>query len=101
LAVLSIMVEQGVKLSYLFQNFIKVPEKTKNVHVSKKINLDEIEEIRQAIEHVKDKLNGQGRLVVRYSGTEPVVRITIESKDINLINDGIDLIAKTIEKHLS
>jgi phosphoglucosamine mutase len=37
LAVLSIMVEQGVKLSYLFQNFIKVPEKTKNVHVSKKL----------------------------------------------------------------
>jgi phosphoglucosamine mutase len=101
LAVLSIMVEHGVKLSHLFQNFIKVPEKTKNVHVSKKINLDEIEEIRQAIDHVKEKLNGQGRLVVRYSGTEPVVRITIESKDINLINDGIDLIAKTIEKHLS
>lgn len=101
LAVLSIMVEQGAKLSYLFQNFTKVPEKTKNVHVSKKINLDEIEEIRQAIEYVKNKLNGQGRLVVRYSGTEPVVRITIESEDINLINDGIDLISKTIEKHLS
>ncbi|OSS41685.1 Phosphoglucosamine mutase [Desulfurella amilsii] len=101
LAVLSIMVEKSVKLSSLFQSFIKVPEKTKNVHVSKKINLDEIDEIQQAIEHVKDKLNGQGRLVVRYSGTEPVVRITIESKDINIINDGIGLISKTIEKHLS
>lgn len=101
LAVLSIMVEQGVKLSNLCQNFVKVPEKTKNVHVSKKTNLEEIDEIQQTIEHVKDKLNGEGRLVVRYSGTEPVVRITIESQDVNLINYGIDLISKVIQKHLS
>lgn len=101
LAVLSIMVEQNVKLSHLLKNFTKVPEKTKNVHVSKKVDLDEIDEIKQSIEEVKNKLNGEGRLVVRYSGTEPVVRITIESKNINIITDGLDLISKAIEKHLS
>lgn len=101
LAVLSIMVEQHAKLSHLLKNFTKVPEKTKNVHVSKKVDLDEIDEIKQSIEKVKNKLNGEGRLVVRYSGTEPVVRITIESKNINIITDGLDLISKAIEKHLS
>ncbi len=101
LAVLSIMVERGVKLSQLIKNFTKIPEKTKNVHVNKKIDFEEIDEIKQAIEQVKNKLNQEGRLVVRYSGTEPVVRITIESKNINIINEGIDLISKALEKNLS
>jgi len=101
LAVLSIMVERNTKLSQLVKNFTKIPEKTKNVHISKKVNFEEIDDIRQAIEHVKNKLDQEGRLVVRYSGTEPVVRITIESKNTNIINEGIDLISKAIEKHLS
>ncbi len=101
LAVLSIMIERNVKLSSLFTNFTKIPEKTKNVHVSKRVDLEEIDDIQKAIEHVKNNLNGEGRLIVRYSGTEPVVRITIESKDLNIINDGIELISKAIERHLS
>lgn len=101
LAVLAIMVEKNAKLSYLIKDFFKVPEKTKNVHVSKKVNLEEIDEVKQKIEHIKTQLNGKGRLIVRYSGTEPVVRITIESENINIVNDGIEEISNVIEKYLS
>lgn len=101
LGILSVMVEQKIKLSQLVGNFVKVPEKTKNVHVSKQIDLNEIEEVRQSIEQVKRELDGKGRLVVRYSGTEPVVRITIESENTKIIHEGIELISKSIEKHLS
>ncbi len=81
LAVLAIMKERGVTLSELHKNYKKVPEKTVNVAVKQKPPLEDIEELQSTINEAKGLLNGKGRIVVRYSGTEPYLRITVETDD--------------------
>ncbi len=94
LAVLSIMQMERVRLSELTEGFKKIPQKTHNVVVKEKPPLENIEEIQKAIETSKKLLNGNGRIVVRYSGTEPLLRITTESTDIELVNRCIKIVAE-------
>ncbi len=100
LQVLAIMKEEGKKLSEIKKEFIKIPQRTKSVYISKKVPLDEIKEIKDAIDEAKRTLGNEGRIIVRYSGTEPVVRITGESEDKNALNTCIDNISDVIRKHL-
>ncbi len=94
LAVLSIMQQSGKKLSELTEGFEKIPQKTYNVVVKDKPPLEEIEEIQRAIEKSKNILDGNGRIVVRYSGTEPLLRITTESTQVELVDECIRIVAE-------
>ncbi len=94
LAVLSIMQQSGKKLSELTEDFEKIPQKTYNVVVKDKPPLEDIEEIQKAIEKSKSILDGNGRIVVRYSGTEPLLRITTESTQIELVDECIRIVAE-------
>ncbi len=94
LAVLSVMQENGKKLSELTEGFKKIPQKTYNVLVKEKPPLDTIEEIQKAIEESKKLLEGNGRIVVRYSGTEPLLRITAESTEAELVEQCIKVVSK-------
>jgi phosphoglucosamine mutase len=53
----------------------------KGVRVEKKVPLEELPLVQSKIAEVDRELSGRGRLVVRYSGTEPLLRIMIESDD--------------------
>jgi len=94
LAVLSIMQQSGKKLSELTEGFEKIPQKTYNVVVKDKPPLKEIDEIQKAIEESKKLLEGNGRIVVRYSGTEPLLRITTESTQVELVDECIKIVAQ-------
>ena len=94
LAVLSIMQQSGKKLSELTEDFEKIPQKTYNVVVKDKPPLEDIEEIQKAIEKSKSILDGNGRIVVRYSGTEPLLRITTESTQVELVDECIRIVAE-------
>ncbi len=100
LAVLSIMKESGKSLSYLHKDYKKIPEKTVNITVNSKPPIDDIKELQESIEKAK-KIIGKGRVVVRYSGTEPLLRITVESQDSKKVNECINIIAEAAKKNLS
>jgi len=101
LAVLSIVKQERKSLSHLYGDYRKVPEKTVNVAVKEKPPLEDIKEIQDAIVHSKKLIENKGRVVVRYSGTEPFLRITVESEDFSKIDKCIGSIEKAAKRVLS
>ena len=60
----------------------------------------ENEEVRTAVEQLRNKFDGEGRVLIRPSGTEPLVRVMIEGKDINRMQHDAERLAQIIEKNL-
>jgi phosphoglucosamine mutase len=81
LQVLSIMKQTGKPLSELAACMKTYPQTLVNVKVRERRDLMSIPEITQRMAEIEKKLGGSGRLLVRYSGTEPKVRVMIEGED--------------------
>ncbi len=101
LAVLSIMQQEKAKLSELTRNFKTIPQKTINVMVKSKPPLEDIEEMQEAIRKANGILKDAGRLIVRYSGTEPLLRITVEAFENAMVDRCLEIVKKAAEKSLS
>lgn len=100
LMVLRTIVEEGVPCSEL-RNRLKVsPQKLINVPVREKRPLDQLPEIRDAVADRELELAGRGRVVIRYSGTEPVVRVMVEAESQRDVVQHCTDIARLFEKHL-
>jgi phosphoglucosamine mutase len=80
LLVASIAVESGKPLSGL-ATLEKVPQILRNIRVARRAPLEEISSIAQAVERARAKLDHRGRVFLRYSGTEPLLRILVEGRD--------------------
>ena len=78
LRLMEVMVTQKKPLSKLSHIMTVAPQALINVSVSSKPDLDEVEPIKKIILQVKSDLNGQGRVLVRYSGTQPMCRVMVE-----------------------
>jgi len=100
LRVISIMVEKGKPLSWLTKGYRPFPQRTINIKVKEKIDFDKIKEITLARRNAIDRLKGKGRLVLRYSGTENLARVTVESGDEKLTATLAESLADTVKKHL-
>jgi phosphoglucosamine mutase len=100
LQVLAIMREQGRKLSDLARVLTKYPQVLLNVQVNKKRDVNKVPEIASTIQKVKEKLGSSGRVLVRSSGTEPLIRIMVEGEDRQVIQGMAEDIARCVEKHL-
>ncbi len=100
LQVLAIMVEQGKALSELAQGTIRLPQVQRSLTITKKPPLDSIPEIQKELEKAQEALKNRGRVVLRYSGTEPKVRIMVEGEDQQLINSLLDDLSQVVEKTL-
>ena len=70
------------------------------VNADKKYDFDKNAEIKTAIEKLEKEFAGNGRVLIRPSGTEPLVRVMIEGEDQNYISKKANEIAKLIEKKL-
>jgi phosphoglucosamine mutase len=84
LQVLAALVEGGKSASETLQVFRPVPQLLRNVKLGHGASADavlELQNVRAAIAAVEKRLNGHGRLVIRKSGTEPVIRIMAEGDD--------------------
>jgi phosphoglucosamine mutase len=81
LAVLRVMAGTGRELSDLASALRTFPQTLVNVRVRQKAPVDTVPEIAAAIARVEAALDGRGRVLVRYSGTEPLLRIMIEGED--------------------
>jgi phosphoglucosamine mutase len=81
LAVLGVMAESGRELADLAGELVTYPQTLVNVRVKEKRPVADVPEIQAALGRVEAALSGQGRVLVRYSGTEPLLRIMIEGQD--------------------
>ncbi len=81
LQVLSVMREQGQDLSALTRCLTKVPQVLVNVPVAETPPIETIPGLPARIQELESTLNGNGRILVRYSGTEPLARVMIEGED--------------------
>ncbi|OGT11473.1 MAG: phosphoglucosamine mutase [Gammaproteobacteria bacterium GWE2_42_36] len=99
LQVLSIMVEQNKSLRELKQGMQKLPQKLINVKIAQKISQLHCEPtIQIALKRAEQKLNQQGRVLLRSSGTEPVIRVMVEGVDVNLVTQIAEELAEIVEK---
>ena len=95
--VLSAVVETGMKLSELKSGMEKYPQTLINVRVSAGKAPLEQEEVKQAIAFGEEELGDQGRILIRKSGTEPLIRVMAEGKDEQQINAVAEKIAEKVK----
>jgi phosphoglucosamine mutase len=100
LNVLRTMADTGRELADLASELVSFPQVLVNVRVRDRKALASVPAIAAAMDRVERRLAGQGRLLVRYSGTEPLARVMIEGKDQQEIQGWAQEIADTIEQHL-
>jgi phosphoglucosamine mutase len=81
LQIAGIVHQAGRPLSELLAGFRRYPQVLKNVRVARKPDLATIPSVAAAARSVEDRLGADGRLVLRYSGTEPLARVMIEGPD--------------------
>jgi len=98
LQLLSIMRRSGKRLSELAEVMIPLPQVLVNVRVSEKRDLMEIPAAAALIRDIEAKLGLDGRILIRYSGTEPLLRIMIEGQDKYQITGWAKEIAEAVEK---
>lgn len=100
LQVLRIMQETGMKLSTLASIVKKYPQTCMNVRVSSKPPMSELKHVKSAIRQAEKTLETNGRVLVRYSGTENVCRVMVEGIDEKLIVDLAKNIADAIQEEI-
>ena len=96
LQVFRIMTECGRPLSELRHCLKKFPQAQRNLRVKEKPSLDSLEDVATLVKETEMALAGSGRVLLRYSGTEPKVRLLIEGRDESMINDAADRIAAAL-----
>jgi len=100
LSVLRVMAETGRELADLAGELVAYPQVLVNVRVRERKDLKSVPAVAEAMAGVEQRLAGQGRLLVRYSGTEPLLRVMIEGKNQEEIQAWAAEIAATVKEHL-
>jgi phosphoglucosamine mutase len=100
LNVMRVMADTGRELADLASQLVTYPQVLVNVRVKQKRDLRTVPEIAGTLERVERRLAGQGRLLVRYSGTESLLRVMIEGKDQEQIQGWAHEIADSVREHL-
>jgi len=98
LQILRIMQETGKPLSELKKCLAKYPQAQRNLKVREKPPLEQLPEVLQLVQEAERELAGAGRVLLRYSGTEPKIRLLIEGRDGDRINAQADRIAGVIQE---
>lgn len=100
LMVLKILMEENKSFSELCELVTIYPQTLVNVRV-KNYDMDKYPDIKEIIEKTEKELNGDGRILIRRSGTEPLIRVMLEGKDLNYIEKAAKDIAEVIKKYLN
>jgi phosphoglucosamine mutase len=101
LGVLRVMAKTGRPLSSLASQLVSYPQVLVNVRVRERKDLATVPAIASVIKDVESRLAGHGRLLVRYSGTEPLLRIMLEGRDKDEIGRWADEIADSVRSELA
>jgi len=100
LRVMQVMATSGKSLAELVGDLKVFPQTIKNVRVREKRPLDQIAAVASAIKRAELELGEEGRVVVRYSGTEPLARVMVEAADEAKMRASADAIAGVIQREL-
>jgi phosphoglucosamine mutase len=98
LRVLEVMVRSGKTLAELVADMKVFPQQIRNVHVREKVPLESLPEVMSSIRAAEVELADNGRVVVRYSGTEKLARVMIEAESDEAMRRHTDAIASAIQK---
>jgi phosphoglucosamine mutase len=100
LQLIQVMIDAGKPMSALATVMNVFPQVLLNVAVTSKPDLDTLPEIQAIIESVENKLSGKGRVLVRYSGTQPMCRVMVEAPTDDEAEHHAKRIAEVISKKL-
>lgn len=98
--ILRVMRETGRSLDQLLEGFTSYPQVIINVRVAAKPPIESLPQVASVIRQVEDDLDGQGRVLVRYSGTENKARVMIEGRDGESVHRFAELIADSIRAEI-
>ena len=99
-AIAGIVAASGRSLADLASGFRRFPQVLRNVTVREKLPLDGVPGLSDAVASAERELGSSGRILLRYSGTEPLARVMIEGPDQQQIEGLSDRIARIIEAEL-
>jgi phosphoglucosamine mutase len=100
LQVLAVMQRTGLKLSELTRGMDQYPQVLLNVRIREPVDPDADPTIREAVGDVEAQLGDRGRVVLRASGTEPVIRVMVEGQDENQVNMLASRLADSVRSSL-
>ena len=100
LVIVRAVIETGRELAALAAALVPLPQVLVNVQVRQRTALGELVEVSRLIEKAERELVGEGRVLVRYSGTEPLLRIMIEGPDQTAIEGLAETIAERVRADL-
>ena len=98
LRVLEVMARTGKPLADLVADMKVFPQEIKNIHVRERSPFEQMPAVMQAIRAAERELDGNGRVVVRYSGTEKLARVMIEAESEEAMRRHADAIADAIQQ---
>lgn len=101
LNVLAVMKSTGESLSKLNEKMTDMPQVLVNTRVRRREDLNSIKGYKECVAEIEKKLRGEGRLFVRFSGTEPVIRVLVEGPSRQDISRYAEEIASLLERELS
>ncbi len=94
------MLRSGRTLSALVRDLEEYPQVLLNVRVARKTDFGDFPEIAAAVQSVRDRLKDEGRLDLRYSGTEPLARVMVEGRDWAVVDSCAREVAEAVRKNL-
>jgi phosphoglucosamine mutase len=97
LQILRVMHETGQPLSKLKKCLEKYPQAQRNLKVREKPPIEDLRDVVRLRDEVERELGGQGRILLRYSGTEPKIRLLIEGRELDKIEQQANRIADAIQ----
>jgi phosphoglucosamine mutase len=100
LEVMRLMAETRQPFEELTRSFKPFPQVIQNVRVNEKTPLESIPEVTRAIAECRSEIGDQGRVVVRYSGTEPLARVMVEATEAEMVKYHAARIAHAIDSAL-
>jgi phosphoglucosamine mutase len=100
LNVLRTMAVAKRELGDLADDLKTYPQVLLNVRVRERVDLKTLPEVAALLTSIEDKLDGKGRLLVRYSGTEPLLRVMVEGQNKNEIDQMARDIVEAVKRHL-
>lgn len=98
LQVLAPMIQKGLSLKDLMAGMNKYPQHMVNVPLRQRVELETCEPVQDAVREAEATLNGKGRVLLRPSGTEPLIRVMVEGEDEVLVREQVDMLVAVVKQ---
>ncbi|MBN2265662.1 MAG: phosphoglucosamine mutase, partial [Candidatus Aminicenantes bacterium] len=100
LRMLEVLAERGGTLASLVEGLVEFPQTLVNVRVRRKPDFAELPEVMAAVEIARSHIGRDGRIDLRYSGTEPLARIMVEARDTATVQTCATLVAEAVRRRI-